>query len=127
MLTPKRVDPMLTPAMIEEKFVTEATGAAHWPVALMLRRDERVLEVAFDDGSKFVLPAMLLRVESPSAEVQGHHASQKQPVLGKEQVGISAIEPVGNYAVRIIFDDGHDTGIYTWTYLYKLGLSSGTM
>lgn len=121
----KRVGLMLTLTMIEEKFVTEAAGATHWPVALTLRRDERVLEVAFDDGRKFVLPAMFLRIESPSAEVQGHHASQKQPVLGKEQVGIRAIEPVGNYAVRIIFDDGHDTGIYTWTYLYRLGLSCG--
>lgn len=113
----------LTPTMIEEKFVTEASGTAHWPVTLTLRRDERVLEITFDDGSTFMLPATLLRVESPSAEVQGHHASQKQPVLGKEQVGISAIEPVGHYAVRIIFDDGHDTGIYSWTYLYRLGLS----
>lgn len=111
--------------MIEEKFVTHAQGTECWPVALTLRRAERVLVISFDDGREFNLPAMLLRVESPSAEVQGHGPGQRQRVTGKERVGIIAVEPVGNYAVRLVFDDGHDTGIYTWTYLYQLGQSGG--
>lgn len=110
--------------MFEEKFVTSAQGSEHWPVELTLRRAERVLVIVFDDGREFSLPATLLRVESPSAEVQGHGPGQKQHVAGKELVGITAVEPVGNYAVRITFDDGHDTGIYTWTYLYQLGQKS---
>src|SRR5205085_12306283 len=76
----------------------------------------------FDDGHRFRLPAEYLRVESPSAEVQGHNPSQKQPVHGRAHVGILAVEPVGNYAVRLKFDDLHDTGIYSWSYLYKLGV-----
>ncbi len=110
--------------MIEEKFSTRAQGTEHWPVALTLNRAARVLTVAFDDGREFSLPATLLRVESPSAEVQGHGPGQKRHVTCKEQVGITALEPVGHYAVRITFDDGHDTGIYTWTYLYQLGASA---
>lgn len=92
-----------------------------WPVEIRVDRGERRLEVTFDDGARFVLPAELLRVESPSAEVQGHAPSQKVTVPGKRRVGISMVEPVGNYAVRIVFDDGHDTGIFTWSYLYALG------
>lgn len=92
-----------------------------WPVEIRVDRAERRLEVAFDDGTRFVLPAELLRVESPSAEVQGHGPTQKVTVPGKRTVGITAVEPVGNYAVRIVFDDGHDTGIYTWSYLHALG------
>ena len=80
----------------------------------------RVLEVAFDDGEVIRLTAEKLRVESPSAEVQGHSPSQKRTVTGKENVAIAAIEPVGNYAIKIVFDDGHDTGLYTWAYLRKL-------
>ena len=98
-----------------------AEARAPWPVELRVVRDERRLEIDFDDGSSFDLPAELLRVESPSAEVQGHNPSQKVTVPGKRQVGIVEIEPVGNYAVRIRFDDGHETGIYAWTYLYRLG------
>lgn len=98
-----------------------APGADRWPAEIRLRRAERVLEVAFDDGSRFALPAEYLRVESPSAEVQGHSAAQKQLVPGKAKVGITAVEPVGNYAVRLVFDDGHDTGIFSWTYLHELG------
>ena len=94
---------------------------APWPVELRLRRAEKRLDVEFDDGSRFSLPAEYLRVESPSAEVQGHNPSQKQIVAGRRHVGILAIEPVGNYAIRIKFDDLHDTGIYSWTYLYELG------
>ncbi|MCS6779485.1 MAG: DUF971 domain-containing protein [Geminicoccaceae bacterium] len=92
-----------------------------WPIEIRVKRAERVLEIDFDDGASFVLPAELLRVESPSAEVQGHTPAQKVTVAGKRDVGIRALEPVGNYAVRIVFDDGHDTGIYAWSYLYRLG------
>jgi DUF971 family protein len=95
---------------------------AHWPVEIRLKSAEKLLEIDFDDGSRFRLPAEYLRVESPSAEVQGHNPSQKQLVHGRAHVGITAVEPVGNYAIRIVFDDLHDTGIYSWTYLYKLGV-----
>ena len=92
-----------------------------WPTELRLKRREKLLEVAFDDGASFRLPAEYLRVESPSAEVQGHGPGQKQLVHGRSQVGILRIEPVGNYAVRLVFDDRHDTGIYSWRYLHQLG------
>jgi DUF971 family protein len=90
-------------------------------VELRLRRAERVVEVGFDDGSRFVFPAEFLRVESPSAEVQGHSPAERQWVGGKRMVGITAVEPVGHYAVRLVFDDGHDTGLYSWDYLHQLG------
>ena len=82
---------------------------------------EHRLEVEFEDGKSFTLPAEYLRVESPSAEVQGHGPGQKQIVSGRRHVGIMQIEPVGNYAVRLCFDDLHDTGLYSWDYLYELG------
>lgn len=93
------------------------------PVAteIRLRKADRVLEVAFDTGARFSLPAEYLRVESPSAEVQGHGPGQKKLVHGRRHVGIMQIEPVGHYAVRLIFDDLHDSGIYSWEYLYQLG------
>ncbi len=93
------------------------------PIATEIRMDrrERVLRVAFDDGTNFDLPAEYLRVESPSAEVQGHGPNQKTIVAARRHVGIIAIEPVGNYAVRLVFDDLHDTGIFTWEYLHELG------
>jgi DUF971 family protein len=91
------------------------------PTEIRLNRSERVLHVAFDDGVRFALPAEYLRVESPSAEVQGHGPDQKTIVAGRRQVGIMAIEPVGNYAVRLDFDDLHNTGIFSWDYLYELG------
>ena len=93
-----------------------------WPVELRLKRSEKLLEVTFDDGSRFRLPAEYLRVESPSAEVQGHGPGQKTLVHGRAHVGIINLEPIGNYAVRITFDDLHDTGIYSWSYLYQLGV-----
>ncbi|HEX3521854.1 MAG TPA: DUF971 domain-containing protein [Stellaceae bacterium] len=99
-----------------------AGGTARWPEELRLKRAEKLLEVAFDDGSRFSLPAEYLRVESPSAEVQGHGPGQKTLVHGRAHVGIMELEPIGNYAVRIKFDDLHDTGIYTWNYLYQLGI-----
>lgn len=84
-------------------------------------RAAKSLEVAFDDGAQYTLPAEYLRVESPSAEVQGHGPGQKTLVGGRRHVGIIGIEPVGNYAVRLVFDDLHDTGIYSWDYLRELG------
>ena len=97
------------------------SGAAPWPLELRLRQAEKQLDIAFDDGRRFSLPAEYLRVESPSAEVQGHGPGQKVVVAGRAHVGIMGLEPVGNYAVRIKFDDLHDTGIYSWDYLYQLG------
>ena len=99
-----------------------ADTTACWPVELRLKRAEKILEVSFDDGSRFSLPAEYLRVESPSAEVQGHGPGQKTLVHGRAHVGIIGLEPVGNYAVRITFDDLHDTGIYSWNYLHQLGV-----
>ena len=96
-------------------------GTKHWPVEIRLKKAEKLLEVEFDDGTSFRYPAEYLRVESPSAEVQGHGPGQKQIVGGRRHVGILALEPVGHYAIRISFDDLHDTGIYTWRYLYGLG------
>jgi len=92
-----------------------------WPTELRLDKDKRVLTVTFDDGRSFMLPAELLRVLSPSAEVQGHSPEQRVTVGGKKNVGIVRLEPVGNYAVRIVFDDGHDTGLFVWEYLRELG------
>jgi DUF971 family protein len=96
-------------------------GTKHWPVEIRLKKAEKALEIDFDDGRTFRLPAEYLRVESPSAEVKGHNPSQRQIVPGRRHVGILEIEQVGNYALRIKFDDLHDTGIYTWNYLYELG------
>lgn len=97
-------------------------GTTRWPIELRLKKAEKLLEVQFDDGRMFSLPAEYLRVESPSAEVQGHGPGQKTLVPGRAHVGIIGIEPVGNYAVRITFDDLHDTGIFSWSYLYQLGV-----
>ena len=92
-----------------------------WPTELKLSKDRRLLTVAFDDGVRVELPAEFLRVLSPSAEVQGHSPEQRVTVAGKKNVGIVRLEPVGNYAVRIVFDDTHDTGLYVWAYLRELG------
>ena len=100
---------------------------APWPVEIRVRRVERRLEIDFDDGSSFSLPAELLRVESPSAEVQGHGPGQKTTPAGKGAVAITTVEPVGNYAVRILFDDGHSTGIYSWPWLHRLGRERDTL
>jgi DUF971 family protein len=91
------------------------------PSEIRLDRAARVLHVTFDDATAFALPCEYLRVESPSAEVQGHHPSQKQIIAGRRHVGIMGIEPVGHYAVRLVFDDLHDTGIFSWDYLRELG------
>ncbi len=91
------------------------------PTEIRLKRAKKRLELAFDDGSRFSLPAEYLRVESPSAEVQGHGPGQKVTVSGRREVGILRVEPVGQYAVRLVFDDLHDSGIYSWDYLHRLG------
>jgi DUF971 family protein len=101
--------------------VSAAPPAGPWPVEIRVVRAERRLEIDFACGDSFSYPAELLRVESPSAEVQGHTPAQKVIVPGKRSVGIVAVEPVGHYAVRIVFDDGHDTGIYPWPWLHRLG------
>jgi DUF971 family protein len=97
---------------------------AAWPVEIRLVKDRRALNIAFDDGLTFSLPAELLRVTSPSAEVQGHSESQRKIVGGKRNVTILSVDPVGNYAVRIGFDDMHSTGIYSWAFLRDLGLNA---
>jgi DUF971 family protein len=91
------------------------------PTDLILHRASHTLEVAFDDGTRYTLPCEYLRVESPSAEVQGHGPGQRVLVPGKRDVNIAGIEPIGNYAVQLRFDDGHDSGIFTWSYLRELG------
>ena len=100
----------------EERFETP-----HWPTELRLKTADQTLEIDFDNGRTFTLPAELLRVESPSAEVQGHRADQKTIVAGKRAVRIEAVDPVGHYAVRLRFSDGHATGIFSWRYLYEMG------
>ncbi|WP_342149975.1 DUF971 domain-containing protein [Methylorubrum sp. SB2] len=92
-----------------------------WPTEIRLTGDKRTLRVAFEDGGRFDLPAEYLRVSSPSAEVQGHSPAERKVIGGKREVAILSVEPVGNYAVKLHFDDMHDTGIYGWGYLYDLG------
>lgn len=96
-------------------------SADPWPTALTFNRAAKKLNIAFDDGAAFEIPFELLRVYSPSAEVRGHRESERKIVLGKENVGVTRAEPVGRYAVRIVFDDGHDSGLYSWSLLYELG------
>jgi DUF971 family protein len=93
------------------------------PTEIKLHQASRILEVAFEDGARFELPCEYLRVFSPSAEVRGHGPGTGTLVTGKEQVNITAIEPVGNYAVRLVFDDGHATGLYSWNIFHDLGVN----
>jgi DUF971 family protein len=95
-----------------------------WPVEIRLPKDRRTLRVAFDDGRIFDLSAELLRVTSPSAEVQGHSEAERKTVGGKRNVTILSVDPVGNYAVRLGFDDMHSTGIYSWAFLHDLGVNA---
>jgi len=92
-----------------------------WPTEVRLRKDGRALSITFDDGEAFELAAEYLRVKSPSAEVQGHSPQERKTVAGKQDVHILEVHPVGNYAVRLVFDDLHSTGIYSWDYLHALG------
>ncbi|MGM0552535.1 MAG: gamma-butyrobetaine hydroxylase-like domain-containing protein [Pseudomonadota bacterium] len=97
------------------------SGSTHRPTDIQLHQKSRILELRYSDGSHFELPCEFLRVYSPSAEVRGHGPGQETLQVGKEDVNITAIEPVGNYAVKLVFSDGHDTGIYDWDYLHHLG------
>ena len=99
----------------------------HWPFEISLSPNKAILTVAFDDGSSFALDAELLRVEAPSADVQGHGADQKTTPAGKRHVTIRQIEPVGHYAVRLTFSDGHDTGLFSWKTLYDYGVNAEAM
>jgi DUF971 family protein len=92
-----------------------------WPTELRLHKDRKVLTVAFEGGATFDLAAEYLRVRSPSAEVQGHSPAERKIVAGKRDVGIIEVHPIGNYAVRLVFDDLHSTGIFSWPYLFELG------
>jgi DUF971 family protein len=93
------------------------------PTAINLHKLSRVLELGFEDGSSFKLPLEYLRVYSPSAEVQGHAPGQEVLQIGKEDVNVNSIEPIGHYAIKLVFDDNHDSGIYSWEYLYELGVT----
>lgn len=97
------------------------------PTDIVLHQASRVLEIAFDDGGRFRLPCEFLRVHSPSAEVRGHGPGQETLQVGKRDVNITAIEPVGAYAVKLVFSDGHDTGLYSWDYLHELGRNQDTL
>ncbi len=99
----------------------ETAMSEQWPTELRVSSDKRCLTVSFENGDHFELPAEMLRVLSPSAEVQGHSPEQRKLISGKRNVEIMKVEPVGNYAIRIVFDDMHDTGIFSWTYLAELG------
>ena len=100
---------------------------AAWPSEIRLASDKRTLHVTFEGGESFALAAELLRVESPSAEVQGHGTGQKTTPSGKQNVAISRVEPVGNYAVRLVFDDGHDTGLFSWDILHDYGIRQDSL
>ena len=104
--------------------LSSPTLSSAWPTEIRLTRDRRSLHVSFDDGEIFDLSAELLRVTSPSAEVQGHSEAERKTVGGKRNVTILSVDPVGNYAVRIGFDDMHATGIYSWAFLRDLGLNA---
>ena len=95
-------------------------ASEHWPRELKLKDGGRLLSIDYEDAT-FALSAEYLRVTSPSAEVQGHSAAERRTIGGKRHVVIKAVEPVGNYAVKLVFDDGHDSGLFTWDYLYRLG------
>ena len=107
--------------------MTQPFGSRHRPTEIRLKQEEKVLEVDFDDGQTFRLSAEFLRVHSPSAEVQGHSPEQRQLVPGRKHVGIMGVEAVGKYAIKISFDDLHDTGLYSWDRLYEFGQRQDVM
>lgn len=107
--------------------MSDGFGNRHSLEEIKVRKADKLLELRFDDGLNVRLPFELLRVESPSAEVQGHGPGQKTLVAGRQHVGVIGVEPVGNYAIKLVFDDLHDSGIYTWDYLYWLGQNQETV
>lgn len=111
----------VAPLWVANDYNMAMDDAAPYPTEIKLRKVSRCLWLSFSDGLEFELPAEYLRVHSPSAEVQGHGPGEGVLVTGKEAVNISAVEPVGRYAVRLVFDDGHSTGLFTWPILYRLG------
>ena len=107
---------------MEETSMADASDKSRaWPTEIRLHKDRRILTVAFDSGETYDLPAEYLRVQSPSAEVQGHAPEERKTVPGKRNVAILEVVPIGNYAVRLVFDDLHSTGIYSWEYFLELG------
>jgi DUF971 family protein len=107
--------------------MTDPSNDAPFPTEIKLHQTSRVLEIAFSDGKRFKLPYEFLRVYSPSAEVRGHGPGQEVLQVGKKDIEITTIEPVGSYAVQPVFSDGHDTGIYSWDYFYTLGVNQDEM
>ena len=107
--------------------MTDAQNGLRRPTDIILHQQSRILEISFDDGKRFSLPCEFLRVLSPSAEVRGHGSGQEVLQTGKRDVNIVAVEPVGNYAVKLVFSDGHDTGLYSWDYLYTLGVDQDVL
>ena len=103
------------------------SSTKNWPIEIRIKSKEKALEIDFDNGESFKIKAELLRVESPSAEIQGHGSGQKVTLAGRRHVGILSVEPVGNYAIKISFDDMHDTGIYSWQYLYDMGANQNDL
>ncbi|MBT4354500.1 MAG: DUF971 domain-containing protein [Rhodospirillaceae bacterium] len=103
------------------------SATKNWPIEIRIKSKEKTLEIDFDNGESFKIKAELLRVESPSAEIQGHGSGQKVTLAGRRHVGILSVEPVGNYAIKISFDDMHDTGIYSWQYLYDMGANQNDL
>jgi DUF971 family protein len=103
--------------------MSAAAKVKAWPADLAFDNGAHMLTVSFDDGACFSIPFELLRVRSPSAEVRGHRPGEAKLIAGKQAVGVTRAEPVGRYAVRIVFDDGHDTGLYSWDLLYDLGVN----
>ena len=103
------------------------SSTKNWPIEIRIKSKEKALEIDFDNGESFKIKAELLRVESPSAEIQGHGSGQKVTLAGRRHVGILSVEPVGNYAIKINFDDMHDTGIYSWQYLHDMGANQSDL
>ena len=106
--------------------MTASSAATAWPTEIKLQRDRAALAVSFDNGERYELAAEYLRVKSPSAEVQGHSAAERKTVPGKKNVLVIEVHPIGNYAVRLVFDDMHSTGIYSWDYFLDLGRNHQT-
>ena len=104
-----------------------AAGASPWPTEVKLRKDKKALSLTFENGEAYEFPAEFLRVHSPSAEVQGHSPDERKTVGGKRDVAVIEVNPVGNYAVRLVFDDLHSTGIFSWAYFLKLGREQGRL